>query len=68
MFTKLLAKGTNFEIEMTFVVENGEVHAPTKMPGGTLVIVEGTKMTFVGLRRIRYSGELRGPVQRLEQF
>lgn len=39
---------------MTFVVENGEVYAPTKMPEGTVVIVEGTKVTFVGLRRTRY--------------
>ena len=39
---------------MVYVIENGEVYTPSKMPEGTVVIVEGSKVTFVGPREARY--------------
>lgn len=42
---------------MAYAIENGEVYAPSKMPGGTVVIVEGNKVTFVGPGGARYPGD-----------
>jgi len=39
---------------MTYAIENGEVYAPSKMPEGTVVIVERGKVTFVGRKEARY--------------
>jgi N-acetylglucosamine-6-phosphate deacetylase len=39
---------------MPFVIENGEVYKPRKMPEGTVIVVEGNKVAFVGPKEARY--------------
>ena len=39
---------------MTYAIENGEVYTPSKMPRGTVVIIDGSKVTFAGPKEARY--------------
>jgi N-acetylglucosamine-6-phosphate deacetylase len=39
---------------MSYVIENGEVYKPHKMPKGTVIIVNRTKVAFVGPKKAKY--------------
>jgi N-acetylglucosamine-6-phosphate deacetylase len=39
---------------MSYAIESGEVYKPSKMPEGTVVIVDGNKVTFVGPKEAKY--------------
>jgi N-acetylglucosamine-6-phosphate deacetylase len=39
---------------MPYAIENGEVYKPSKMPEGTVVIVDGNKVVFISPKKARY--------------
>jgi N-acetylglucosamine-6-phosphate deacetylase len=42
---------------MVYVIENGEIYTPLKMPIGTVILIEGTKITFIGSRGVNYPND-----------
>jgi N-acetylglucosamine-6-phosphate deacetylase len=39
---------------MQYAIENGEVYRPFEMPEGTVIVVDGNKVTYVGPKEVRY--------------
>jgi N-acetylglucosamine-6-phosphate deacetylase len=39
---------------MRYAIENGEVYRPFEMPEGTVIVVDGNKVTYVGPKKVRY--------------